>query len=117
MRPMYEVSTLAVEFMSRMLERSNDMAQAVARIDAGKAFFVEAMRSLGFETLSTHGNFVHVAFGDAANVIHAALADKVLYRATFSHACLTGYSRFTVAPSAIMARVVDLIALAVKEKK
>src|SRR4029077_19118708 len=57
MRPMYEVSTLAVEFMSRMLERPEDMAASVARIIDGKKFFVEKMRALGFRVLPTEGNF------------------------------------------------------------
>lgn len=113
MRPMYEVSTLAVEFMSRMLDRSADMAQAVARIEAGKKFFVERMRSLGFVVLPTEGNFVHVAFAESGPAIHAGLADKVLYRAAFTHPCLAGYSRFTVAPREIMAQVGDLISRAI----
>lgn len=113
MRPMYEVSTLAVEFMSRMLDRGSEMLQAVARINEGKAFFVEEMRALGFKVLPTAGNFTHVAFGLAGPVIHAALADRVLYRASFSDHCLAGYSRFTVAPRATMAKVVGLIKAAI----
>lgn len=116
MRPMYEVSTLAVEFMSRMLDKTSEMAQAVARINDGKVFFVEEMRSLGFKVLPTAGNFVHVAFGEYGLAIHAALSNKVLYRVAFDHPCLVGYSRFTVAPRAIMAQVVDLIK-PVAEKK
>jgi histidinol-phosphate aminotransferase len=117
MRPMYEVSTVAVEFMSRMLDRSTDMTQAVARIEAGKTFFVDAMRSMGFEVLPTHGNFVHVAFGKLGPIVHASLADKVLYRAAFSHPCLAGYSRFTAAPHAIMAQVVGLVSQAIEKSK
>jgi len=117
MRPMYEVSTLAVEFMSRMLDKTSEMMQAVARIIEGKTFFVEAMRSLGFQVLPTSGNFVHVAFGEQGPAIHAALANKVLYRAAFGHPCLAGYSRFSLAPRATMAQVVDLIQQAVSEKR
>lgn len=114
MRPMYEVSTFAVEFMSRMLDRPAEMQQTVARINEGKAFFVEKMRALGFKVLPTAGNFLHVAFGDRGAAIHAALAGKVLYRASFDHSCLAGYSRFSVAPEAIMSRVADLIQVVVK---
>jgi histidinol-phosphate aminotransferase len=109
LRPMYEVSTLAVDFMSGMLEQTSEMFRAVARINAGKVFFVDAMRSLGFKVLPTAGNFVHVAFGEHGQAIHAALANRVLYRAAFDHPCLKGYSRFTAAPRAIMAQVVDPI--------
>jgi histidinol-phosphate aminotransferase len=115
MRPMYEVSTLAVEFMSRMLDKTAEMADAVARIQAGKVFFVEAMRALGFGVLPTEGNFVHVAFGKAAPDVHEQLKGKVLYRAAFAQPCLAGYSRFTVAPRPIMTGVVDLITRAVEK--
>lgn len=109
MRPMYEVSTVAVEFMSRMLDRTSDVLEAVARINQGKAFFADEMRSLGFKVLPTSGNFIHVAFGEPGQAIHAALSNKVLYRPNFSDACLAGYSRFTVAPREIMMQVVNLI--------
>jgi histidinol-phosphate aminotransferase len=113
MRPMYEVSTLAVEFMSRMMEHASVVAKAVDRINEGKAYFAAQMRSLGFAVLPTEGNFTHVEFGESGPAVHAALAGRVLYRASFAPAALEGYSRFTVAPSVIMARVVDLIKLAV----
>jgi len=109
MRPMYEVSTLAVEFMSRMMEHTAEMAGAVDRINDGKAFFVARMRGLGFHVLPTHGNFMHVAFGESGPRIHAALSSQVLYRKNFDQSCLAGYSRFSVAPRPVMARVADLI--------
>lgn len=115
MRPMYEVSTVAVEFMSRMLERPADMEQSVARITDGKDFFVEKMAAHGFKVLPTAGNFLHVAFGAKGPAIHAALAGKVLYRVAFDQPSLAGYSRFSVAPRQIMAKVADLIAGAVKK--
>ncbi len=116
MRPMYEVSTFAVEFMSRMLEKTSEMAQAVGRINEGKAYFVGEMRSLGFKVLPSEGNFVHVAFGEKGQSIRAALSNRVLYRSGFDHPCLAGYSRFTVAPRAIMAEVVNLIKPVVENK-
>jgi histidinol-phosphate aminotransferase len=109
MRPMYEVSTLAVEFMSRMMDHAAAVADAVARIIDGKEFFAGQMRSLGFSVLPTEGNFTHVAFGDSAPAVHDALRPRVLYRAQFSHPALAGYSRFSVAPRATMAHVVELI--------
>jgi histidinol-phosphate aminotransferase len=113
MRPMYEVSTIAVEFMVRLLDRAPQIALAVARANEGKAYFVEEMRACGFRVLPGASNFVHVAFDDAGAAIHAALAGKILYRAVATHPCLAGYSRFTVAPRAIMAQVADLIKEAV----
>ncbi len=109
MRPMYETSTFAVEFVSRLLDHAPDMMRSVARINEGKQYFAGEMKALGLEVLPTAGNFLHVDFGGRGPVIHAALSGKVLYRPTFDHPSLAGYSRFTVAPRPIMARVVEMI--------
>jgi histidinol-phosphate aminotransferase len=114
LRPMYETSTLAVEFMSRMLDHTSKMMQSVARINDGKQFFESRMSSLGFRVLPAAGNFVHIAFGTHGKAVHAALSGKVLYRASFEHVCLAGYSRFSAAPKGIMSQVADLIELAVR---
>ncbi len=113
LRPMYEVSTVAVEFMSRMLDHQTEMEEAVARINDGKAAFAEEMGGMGFKVLPTSGNFIHVAFGERGPAIHKALSTKVLYRAGFEHPCLAGYSRFTVASRDTMMQVVALIKEAV----
>ena len=110
MRPMYEVSTVAVEFIVRMLEHITEMNQAVSRINDGKAFFLGQMRALGFPVIDTAGNFVHVNFGEHRSALHEALKPRVLYRPDFDHPCLKGYSRFSVAPREIMGQVSDLIA-------
>ncbi len=109
MRPMYEVSTIAVEYVSRLLENVTRMEQAVARLIESKAGFVDDMVSLGFKTLPTAGNFVHVAFGNHAAAVHAALSPKVLYRANFDQPSLAGYSRFSIGPAETMAQVTRLI--------
>jgi histidinol-phosphate aminotransferase len=116
MRPMYEVSTIAVEFMSRMLDKTSEMERSVGRVNEGKIFFAEEMRSLDFTVLPTEGNFMHVAFGEQGQAIHSALSKKVYYRQSFSQPCLADYSRFTIAPQPIMAQVVDMIKQVVKNK-
>ncbi|PIR26640.1 MAG: histidinol-phosphate/aromatic aminotransferase and cobyric acid decarboxylase [Deltaproteobacteria bacterium CG11_big_fil_rev_8_21_14_0_20_42_23] len=113
MRPMYEVSTLAVEFMSRMLDKKTEMLAAVARMNEGKTLFVESLRALDFKVLPTCGNFVHVAFAERGLAIHAALKDKVLYRVAFDHPCLAEYSRFSVGPYKVMDQVLELIQQAI----
>ncbi len=88
---------------------------SVDRIIEGKNYFVEKMQLLGFTVLQSHGNFVHVKFGQLSNQIHRTLKNKVLYRLDFEHISLRGYSRFTVAPIDIMKKVTGYIA-AVMEK-
>lgn len=116
MRPMYEVSTIAVEFMTRMLDKVSEMENSVSRIQAGKLHFQNEMRKLGYKVLDTNGNFAHIAFGEDLPVINAALAGHVLYRGAFAHPSLSGYSRFSVAPLDAMSRVITLINQAIAQR-
>jgi histidinol-phosphate aminotransferase len=109
LRPMYEVSTLATEFMVRMLDHAPTMQQSVQRILDGKAHFAGRMEQLGLRVLRTHGNFLHVSFGEHAQRVHAALRGGVLYRESFSMPGLIGFSRFSMAPKAVLEPVIERI--------
>ena len=116
MRPMYEVSTFAVDFMLKMLDQDYEMLNSVKRIQEGKDYFADSMRSLGFKVLPTSGNFIHVAFGHNKDKVHSILEDKVYYKEFFNDSCLVEYSRFSVAPKDIMTQVSDLIRSSILDK-
>lgn len=109
MRPMYEVSSFAVEFVAKVLKYSNQMQASVKRIMDSKDFFMKSLKETGFSVIDTHANFIHVDFSDQNNLVHKALDGRVLYRRSFDHPCLAGYSRFTVAPKPAMKKVLTLI--------
>jgi histidinol-phosphate aminotransferase len=109
LRPMYETGALAVSVMEKMFDRLDDMRASVMRLGAGKRFFADAMRDIGFRVLSTEGNFLHVEFGASAPLIHQALAGKVFYRKDFPDACLKGFSRFSSTTVELFEPVVDSI--------
>lgn len=94
-RPMYEVNTFAVAFMEKMLDHSEEMEASVARLKAGKNYFLGEMNKLGLKTLNGEGNFLHVAFGSHAEKVFHALESKVLFRKDFTEPCLKGFSRFS----------------------
>jgi histidinol-phosphate aminotransferase len=114
MRPMYEVSSFAIEFVANALKYAKEMEISVNRTMEGKAFFVESLKNLGFSVIDTYANFVHVDFADKGKLIHEALSKEVLYRQSFDHPCLEGYSRFTVAPKKIMQKVLLIIEIALE---
>jgi histidinol-phosphate aminotransferase len=114
MRPMYEVSSFAVEFVANALKHTKQMECSVSRIMEGKAFFVESLKKFGFSVIDTHANFVHVDFGKNGKLVHEALSERVLYRKSFDHPCLLGYSRFTVAPKEVMQNVLSIIETSLK---
>ncbi|KAA3633457.1 MAG: histidinol-phosphate aminotransferase family protein [Proteobacteria bacterium] len=96
LRPMYEVGALSIALMEIAVEHVDRMEASVRRLEEGRSYFVREMRSLGFETLETHGNFQHVNFGKDAEAVHRNLEGAVLYRKGFAEDCLSGYSRFSL---------------------
>ncbi|CAA7613622.1 Histidinol-phosphate/aromatic aminotransferase and cobyric acid decarboxylase [Candidatus Terasakiella magnetica] len=108
-RAMYEVGALSAAVFERMLDHEAEMRASVARLAAGKAGFLGAMRALGFQTLSGQGNFLHVAFGASAQPVHAALEPLVYYRKDFAEPCLKGFSRFSATTAERFAPVIACI--------
>lgn len=113
MRPMYEVGTVSIEFMAKMLDHVDAMEKSVARINEGKSYFQREMSLMGFKVIPGAGNFMHVSFGEKSSVIAQALSNKVLYRQSFDHPSLAGFSRFSIAPKKAMEQVVSLIKRAI----
>ncbi|WP_061217851.1 pyridoxal phosphate-dependent aminotransferase [Leptospira weilii] len=113
LRPMYEVSTISIAFMERMMDYSGEMYASVKRLNEGKSYFRDAMKSLGFKVLNTNGNFQHVAFGEHAEKIHKILKDHVCYRENFKEDCLRGYSRFSTTTVENFKPIIKLIRMGV----
>ncbi len=116
-RPMYEIGALSANVLENMLDHADAVQASVARILDGKDWFIGELRAMGYEVLSGHGNFMHVAFGEDGPAIHAALADRVLYRQDFPNSVLAGYSRFSTAPKEIMEQVAGPIRAAVEQRE
>lgn len=114
-RPMYEVNTVAVAMVERMLDLSGDVLASVKRLNEGRDAFLAAMRGLGLRTLESKGNFLHVAFDPHAHAVHAALKGRVLYRQDFQEPCLAGFSRFTATTVQRAQPVIELIRQVVLE--
>lgn len=108
-RPNYETNSIGVAVAERILDYEEEMKASVRRLNAGRDVFVTEMRRLGFKTLPAHSSFVHVNFGVHAADIHAALADKALYRKNFGHPCLKGYSRFSSTTEELFLPLIDCI--------
>lgn len=116
LRPMYEIGNFSLSVVDRALDHREAMEASVARILEGKQYFMETLQRLGFDVIPhTQGNFMHVAFGEYANQIHAALESKVLYRKNFGHPSLAGYSRFTATTKQHFSRVLQLISQAMSD--
>lgn len=105
----YETNTLAVNFFLRMLDHYQDVLASVQRLQAGKAFFVDAMKQLGLPSYPSYGNFCHIQFGQHADAVHKSLENIVYYRKDFSHPALAGYSRFSSTTRENFVNIVETI--------
>ena len=108
-RPMYEVNTVAVAVVERLLDAGDEMLASVARLNLGRDYWLDAMEELNLATLRARGNFLHVAFGMHEPAVYNALKDVVLYRRDGGDGCLSGYSRFSATTTALCAPLVDRI--------
>jgi histidinol-phosphate aminotransferase len=108
-RPMYEVNTVAVAVVERLLDAANEMLASVGRLNGGRDYWLDAMEALNLPTVRARGNFLHVAFGAYEPAIYNALKDLVLYRRDGGEGCLSGYSRFSATTITLCAPLVDRI--------
>ena len=109
-RPNYEVNMVAVALAVRMItDFEHEMKASVRRLNAGRDYFLSAMRELGLRTYSSEGSFCHVAFDGHAEAVHAALSKVVLYRKDSDAPCLAGFSRFSATTVELIEPVIDCV--------
>lgn len=108
-RSMYECSTMAMAALDAILDHAPAMQASVVRLENGKKYFLDAMEDIGLRVLRGKGNFMHVAFGEYADSVHARLADICYYRRDFSEPCLEGFSRFSSTTASLFQPVIDAI--------
>jgi len=94
-RPMYEIGNVSAKAIEILLDHEKEMRLSVKRLNSGKKYFLDAMENIDIFSYESHGNFLHVKFGDYSSQIHAALEGIVYYRKDFDHPSLKGYSRFS----------------------
>ncbi|MCB1144841.1 MAG: histidinol-phosphate aminotransferase family protein [Leptospiraceae bacterium] len=114
LKPMYEINTLAIELLNLILESDQHVKNSVERMYKAKKYFGDQLENLGFRILQTHGNFIHVNFGNMYHKITEELKDKVYYRVNFNHPALMGYSRFSIGDMSAMETTIGIIKKAIK---
>jgi histidinol-phosphate aminotransferase len=114
-RPMYEIGNVSAHAIEILLDYEESMLLSVKRVNAGKEYFQNEMKKLGFSTYRSHGNFFHIMFGKYAEKIHNSLDGIVYYRKDFNTPCLEGYSRFSATTRENFEPIISTIVNAVKK--
>lgn len=116
-RPMYEIGNVSAKALEILLDYEEEMLLSVKRMNAGKKYFQDSMRTIGLSTYESYGNFLHIEFGQYSNEIHEVLKDKVYYRKDFNISCLEGYSRFSTTTIERFKPIVECITNVVMQYK
>lgn len=113
-RPMYEVNTLSVAAIERMLDFESEMLASVRRLKEGQDYFASELQAMGFRAIKTNGNFMHVDFGSHSSQVQVALSGICLYRNNFKDPCIKDFSRFSLTTKTQFQPVVNAIRMVVK---
>jgi len=108
-KPMYEVNSIAAAVVENMLDYADEVNASVVRLRGGMRYFSDKVNSFGWKTLLGHCNFLHVMFPESNCRIHQVLEQSVLYKRSWEHKSLQGYSRISAAPIDVMDMVIGLL--------
>ena len=87
---MYEINSVAVAVVKKMLEKYNDVLKSVHRLQEGMSFFLTKMKEMDFDVIEGAGNFSHVFFGERLEKINKKLNKAFSYIST---ACMNQVPR------------------------
>lgn len=93
-RTMIEADGPAMALAEKMLDHQDAVDASLIRLRKGKAHFTAHMKDLGYHSIETSCNFIHVDFGANRKNIEDALKDIATYR-VFPVAPLENFLRFT----------------------
>jgi histidinol-phosphate aminotransferase len=106
-RPMYEVTGVAVHFGTFILDHTDVVDTYVAQVGEGKSYLATEMDKLGFATHPTHANFMHVRIPEESlrNAITEGLAAKDILITGRQGPPLEDCIRISLGPTEQMKRV------------
>jgi len=92
-RPMYEVNSIAVLFVSELLDNWRIVDEYIEATDKGKKYLISGLNKLFFKTIDTFANFIHADFGISREmVLSGFLRDGILVRGSLP---VKGFEEYT----------------------
>ena len=93
--PSFEVNAIALKFGEHMMQHT-DMIEDLMNIEAeGKAWLLEELNKRGYETTSSHGNFIFIKPKKSAQEVADALRERKILIKTFGNEFLKKYVRIS----------------------
>ena len=107
-KPMYEITFPSVLLAEIVLENIDHMYAYAEDVRNGRNLLEKYFQSLGYRTFGGEANFLLVDFGkNRDSVISALNAAGVLYKSSFAHPALAGWSRLSVGPQQYIESFID----------
>jgi len=107
-RPMVEANGLSMYLAERILDHEAERNQSIGRLIEGRRMLADEIAALGFFTIDTACNFVHVDFGEHRAAAAAVLKGVARYR-VFEGPLLGHFFRFTTTTPPLARRVIDAL--------
>ena len=93
--PSFEVNAIALKFGEHMMQHT-DMIEDLMNIEAeGKAWLLDELNKRGYETTSSHGNFIFIKPKKSAQEVADALRERKILIKTFGNEFLKKYVRIS----------------------
>lgn len=109
-RPLYEVNSVAVLFVSELLDNWRIVEEYIDAVDEGKRYFISELEGLSFRTINTRANFIHADFGQHREIIIKGFdRDGILMRGSLNVKGFESYSRISVGTVGEMEKAVASI--------
>ncbi|MDI6728712.1 MAG: aminotransferase class I/II-fold pyridoxal phosphate-dependent enzyme [Thermodesulfovibrionales bacterium] len=109
-RPMYEVNSLAVLFVTELLNRWEIVDEYIKATLKGKKYLISELNKLSFKTIDTFANFIHADFkAHKSKILECFLRDKILVRGSLSVKGFQSYTRISVGNEEEMQKAVESI--------
>jgi len=113
-RPMYEVNSIAVLFASELLDNWEIVDDYINAADKGKKYLIKELNDIGFKTIDTYTNFIHVDFGENRDkILKGFEKDGVLIKGKLDVKGFEGYTRISVGNIDEMKKVVKSIRMSI----
>ena len=96
LRPLYEINHIAAHIFLNSLKNISEMRKSVNRLQEGKKFFLKETKKIGFNSLKSYANFVHVDFGKKRLKILKSLKSVLYCRDLEKHKSMKNFTRISL---------------------
>ena len=105
--PSFEVNAVALKFGEHMMQHTEIIDELMNAEAEGKAYLVEELSKRGYETYTSHGNFVFITPKRPVAEVAQRLRDRKILIKTYGNEFLKNYVRISTGSKKAMKYLLD----------